>query len=302
MATRTDSIALIRSVLQITGADERLTNTEIGERFDEAILRFSGDFAKRSKYTSIGNGNMTYRLPADWVRTVSFVEKIEYPIGFIPKLFVDSNAFATEEADETGRAVTGTSGNDTATLTTASDAIFYRKGFPVTISQGTNFDVVYLADDGNFSTGVLSLSANLANTYTTGATVSIDDYVTFTDNAPSASEGFVLHYSTSYVLTDSVDDVPSTFYNPLVNLASALCAYSISAEFGDHIDSTISADVVDYQAKSLEWRTIGENLEKQYNDVINKGDNDVVAHGSYVDVDTVMSDGRSWIFHNRLSR
>ena len=302
MATKTASLVLVRQKLQITSADEELTDAEMGNLWDEAVNQLSLDKPLMLKETSAGNGNATYRLPSGWSASVSVVDKIEYPGGYVPKEWIDQNNYLTNEVDTTARACTGTATESTITLTTAAQALFYKEGYPITITDGSNTETFYLTADGNTSTGVLSLSSALSNSYAGGSTVAINHFFTFIADTPSSSDFFVLHYSGKYTLDDSTDTVPSMLYNPLINLTASLCAYSIAANHAKTADSTIGADIVDYQQKTEKWTEIGDKFNGIYLDAVKKGDSETVAAGVYGDIDMRTNDGRDFVFKNRTLR
>ena len=303
MATKTASLALIRAKLQIVGTDNTILDTELSSLFDEGLIQLAIDKPREAKSSITGNGGTIYPLPSSWVRGSSTLERVEYPGGSSPKEFIDQNHYQTHEVDNSQYGFTGTATESELTLDTASDAIYFKKWMPITISQGSNEETFYLTADGNTSTGVLSLSSALANTYTSGAKVYLNDIVEFLANTPGTAEFFVLHYLGGYTLSDTVDNVPTNLYNALINKNCSIVAYSISAHYGRSMDSTIGADIVNYDGKPTTWREIGDKFDKLYNKAISGGSGDDVRPvAAFVDVDIKTSDDSYFVFHPSSQR
>lgn len=297
MATRSDTIQLVRSILQITGTDELLNDTEIGERVDQAVKAYSKLRPLTKHAETVGNGEQVYALPSDWYVGFSSVVSVELPVGSYPRTFLDENKYeVVENVDDTQRMInTATSGGSSVTLSTASDAGYFKSNQLVEIGDDNATETNWTSADGNTSTGVVALKNTLANTYSASPYIKRLNYIVFTETSPTTSDVFSIQYTTIHVLSDTRDTIPYSDYDAVVHLAAAYAAYSIADEFGKHQDSTISADAVDYATKSTEWRSIGDKHREIFDDYM--GLTKTTAGAELQDLDPRFTWGRTFLFH-----
>jgi len=297
MATRSDTIQLVRSILQITGTDELLNDTEIGERVDQAVKTYSRYRPYVKYYEIIGNGEQVYPLPSDWYVGFSAVTSIELPAGNYPRTFADPNDYeVVENVDSTQRTInSATPGSTSVTLATASDAGYFKANQLIEIGDDSASETNWTAADGNTTTGVLSVKNNLAANYTSNPYVKKLNYLLFKETTPQSTDLINFEYTTIHVLDDSTDTIPFADYDPVVHLAAAFAAYSISDEFGKHQDSTISADAIDYATKSAEWREIGNKHKEIFHEYMGLGS--TTAGATITDLDPTFAWGRRFLYH-----
>ena len=297
MATRSDTIQLVRSILQITVADELLNDTEIGERVDQAVKAYSRLRPYTKHQETVGNGEQVYALPSDWHVGFSSIVSVELPVGSYPRQFLDPNEYeVVENVDSTKRTINAaTSGGSSVTLSTAADAEYFKSNQLVEVGDDNASETNWTSADGNTSTGVVFLKNTLAANYSTNPYIKRLNYILFTSTSPTLTDVFSLQYTTLHTLTDTTDTIPFSDYDAVVHLAAAYAAYSIADEFGKHQDSTISADAIDYATKSQEWQTIGDKHKQIFDEYI--GMDEASAGAALQDIDSRFGWGRSFLFH-----
>ncbi|MHC4076178.1 MAG: hypothetical protein ACYSRZ_07180 [Planctomycetota bacterium] len=285
---------------------ELLSDTEIKALIDDAVLQYSRDIPLEKKLEVVGNNEYEYGLPSDWINEFSIVDKVEYPAGEQIPNFIDQNEFeVVEKVDVTERTIDSASAAATQiVLSTATEAVFFKKGEIITISDADASETNQVAADGNTTTGVVTVKTALANTYDDTQVVKKKAFMRFLNNNPISSDYFAYYYRTKHTLTDtSADDtIPSIDLEAVNHLAASFCAMAIAAEFAKKQMSTIDADSIDFGAKSDQWQEIAKSNAKIYADHIGKGESGKSASGIIADLDSTFGWGRRWLHHGGRAR
>ena len=287
-------------------ARELLSDVEIKALIDSAVLEYSKDVPLIKKAETIGNGEYEYSLPSDWINNFSFVDKIEYPAGEQNPNFIDRNEFeVVEKVDTTDRTIdNATSGDSSITLSTVTEAGYFKKGEIITISDADASENNVVTADGNITSGVVTVKNTLTNTYDSTPVVKKRSFVRFLTTAPISSDYFTLYYQTKHAFDETTanDTIPSIDLDPVLYLSAAYCALAISADFAKKQQSTLGADSVDFGMKSDQWQKVADKNRKIYTDHVGKGEGGKKASGIIGDLDSRYSWGRNWLFHGQRTR
>lgn len=309
---RADAITLVQSYLRLGAGQELIFDNEIGDMLDNAVELHSEKFPREMRLDTIGNGESNYHLPGDWVDDLSVVMDIEYPTGEQVPNNIDRSTFAVIKTDTTARGVnSASSGATSITLTTAANAGYYKKGDPLTITNGTGASKVtqqnWTSADGNTSTGAVTLKNALSSALNSSPTVAKASHVRFLEDSPSSPNVFTLKYGIAHTLSDTSNTLPTNACKAFCHLTASLVAYAISAKFAQHQDSSFGADAVDYANKSELWKNVAEDQRKLYNDHFgikeeSEGGSGVPAAGVIADLDMKYGWGRKWLWHGGAFR
>lgn len=79
-------------------------------------------------------------------------------------------------------------------------------------------------------------------------------------DAPTATETVRV----TYTIPHSEESVPVTDLEAVGNLAASFCLRKLAASYGQTVDPTISADVVNYRSKTDEFRRLADSYESLY--------------------------------------
>lgn len=306
MATRTETIALIRNIIKDDNATSSLNlldATEVGECIDRAVDEYSKDKPLINQNSKIGNSEHELALPSDWINKFSSINNIEYPAGDQVPTYIDENNYLTIEEDTTSRTIdTASTAATSITLSTASEATYFADQEIIEIGDDDASETNWASADGNTTTGVLAVKNAIANTYDSNPYVKKIDNLLLKADEPLSSEYMVLQYTLPHTHSDASDTIYTNDYRAVAYLSAAYACFSIAAIFAKKQDSTHEADSMDFGAKAAEWQARGEKFEAIYNDHIGKGEEEKKAASSAVDIDARFQWGRSLLFHGQKTR
>lgn len=89
---------------------------------------------------------------------------------------------------------------------------------------------------------------------------------------PASGYKLRYEYSIPHVLNEDTCTIPDSDIEPVVSLAAAFCFWSLAAKFAQSTDSTIEADVIDYQRKSDLYATLAKEKMATYNSLMGLGE------------------------------
>lgn len=122
-----------------------------------------------------------------------------------------------------------------------------------------------------------------------------------TTTPESGTDNIIVSYTTRHVHTDELDTVPADDLDAVCWLAGAYAADTLAAKQAATSDSSISADVVNYQSGVDRWRAVARQLRERYQAHLGMGGK-VPPAGRTVDWDTNGSLGQDRLFHPRRWR
>lgn len=304
MATLTSIVADVREILQITAANERLTDAEMQDRVNDALDIYSKDRARILYQEYIGNSEHEYVLPSSWIVDFSIMRTIEWPGGSQVRDFEDQNEIEIVRVDISERTIdSASSGGTSITASTATDAGYFKDGEIVTIKDDDTSETNWITANGNTTSGVIAIKNALANTYDATPLILKQNHLTFKEVEPNATDYFVVEYTAQHLLDDSGNDtIPVTDYNSFSHLAASLCAQSIADDFAKSIDSNFGADSVDHLENAELWRNIMKDHMKIYDNHVGKGESVVTPVSIVRETDVRYSWGRRFLFHGNRTR
>jgi hypothetical protein len=95
---------------------------------------------------------------------------------------------------------------------------------------------------------------------------------------------------------DPTTTVPARDFYAVCKLAAALCCQSLAVRYGQTMDSTLGADVVNYQSKTNFYASRAKELRAQYREMLGL-DTPPRASGAFVDWDMRGGDDTEFISH-----
>lgn len=87
----------------------------------------------------------------------------------------------------------------------------------------------------------------------------------FLNSTPSAAQTFRMTFTALHTITTSSSTVPSIDTQCLVNLAAALMAEQLAADFENRAPSTYPDATIDLRSKAQEWQTQADRYYTQWN-------------------------------------
>lgn len=87
------------------------------------------------------------------------------------------------------------------------------------------------------------------------------------DAAPAVTDTVRILYSALHVEAT----IPAADREAIASMAAAVCLRQLAARYGQSMDPTLSADAVNYQSKTDQYRRLAEALEQQYSDHLGIG-------------------------------
>lgn len=301
MATRTETVNLVKQLLQISTSS--VSATDIGEAVDKAVEQYSKDVPREVVSQFVGVNKYDYDISnylSSWVDDFSVIKEIEYPVGDQTKNLIEDIDWEIYEPDTSAYTMaTAASAGTQGTLSSTANYVYFQEDNCVYLSDGTNSQVNWLTANAS-TAGVLTFKNALDNDYTT---VTRRKCLRFPYYTPDSDEVVAVRYTTyPHTLDDSTDTIPTGDYLAVAYLSAAMTALFLSAKYAKSSDSSISADTVDYLSKSEQWKTVAEEYFKQYNDHIGQKEDSEVGSSHTKDWDTFYMWGTDRLFHNRRWR
>lgn len=301
MATKTEMITLVQSLLQISTSSLSSEDTE--EAIDAALLHYSKDLPRDIYGQFAGQGEYNYDIANvldEWIDDFSVIKDIEYPVGSQSPEEIEDIDWEVYDPDSSEYTIsTASSAATSVTTATAAEALFFQQYNVVYIADDSNNEINWASANGNTTTGEITLKNALSNAYT-GGSVKQRKALRFLGYTPSSSEVVLVRYTTIHALTDSVDTIPTANYRAFSYLCASLAALMISAKYAKSSNSSIGADSVDYLSKVDEWRKVSEYYLDQYQSNIGiPADGTPLAASQTKDWDTFFAWGSDYLFHNR---
>lgn len=303
MPTRVQTIARVRNILEIRGTNEILTDAQIGERVDDALSIYSKHRSRQIFEEYQGNGQHEFALPASWVDEFSTIISVELEGGGQIRTFVDMNDIEIVEVDTTSRTLDNVaSGATSVTLSTVAEAVFFRDGEIVTISDTDASETNWITADGNTTTGVATILNAADNLYDSTPVIRKQNHITFRADEPDSAMYFIVEYAGRHIHNGS-DTIPINDYEAFSHLSSSVAAESIADHFAKLQETGFSADAVIFGDKPDEWRAMAVNHLKIYNNHMGIiDDKSVIAVGMMQDLDPKLTWRRQFLFHGGRAR
>jgi len=304
MATHTNTITSVRRKLQITGTNELLTDTEIGDCIDEAVRKYSTHKPREVIDQIAGQAEYDYDVAnylASWVDDFSQIMKVEHPAeNQTIELLEDEDWELYKPDPGTYTIDNASSGGTTITLSTATEALFFKDNNSIYIADDDANEINWTCGDGVPSTGVVTLKNALSNTYDATPFVSKRKVLRFLVDSPSTTEIIMVTYTAIHTLSDAIDTLPAHDYDAVVNIAASLCASEIASELAKQSDPSIMGDVIDHLDKSRRWSEIAKEYEEKYMDQLGiTEESGVVGASAESEQDAVYAWGTDRLFHPR---
>lgn len=185
--------------------------------------------------------------------------------------------------------------------------------------DGTSYDFALPSDwiDGfSYITGQIEYPAD---DYQDPEYIDDDDWMLFTklvssvkttyfrtrSFTPASGKTIRYLYAVPHTLSNSTNTIFETDFEAVVNLATAICFWALAAKYAQSADSSIEADVVDYQRQSDMYVELAKSKMEYYNRMIGKGQfakekSAAIAGVSTKDLDMSFQYGADFITHPRL--
>ena len=129
-------------------------------------------------------------------------------------------------------------------------------------------------------------------------------YLRFSGFVPASSYSFRYEYALPHTLDKETCTIFEIDFEAVVALAAALCFWALAAKFAQTSDSSIEADVVDYQRVSDIYKDLAINQMSHYNTLMGKGGEKeggsggaAIAGVSVKDLDMTYKFGRPFLTH-----
>jgi hypothetical protein len=121
---------------------------------------------------------------------------------------------------------------------------------------------------------------------------------------PSVGETVRVTWTKPHLVDTAGSTIPAHDEEAVSNLAAAVGLRELAAYYANTTDATILADSVNYRSKSSEYLKLAGELEQQYRQHlgIKEGESDLVAGGTFVDVDRTNSLNQDQLTHPKRWR
>lgn len=122
---------------------------------------------------------------------------------------------------------------------------------------------------------------------------------------PSASQTFVMEYTTEHSIGGSSSTIHETHFYAICNLAASYCLRALAARFAQHSDSSMAADAVAYRDKTKQYTDIADKLELKYLQAVGKSPGDLKTKkfaSTTRDYDTRFITGHAHLTHPEAKR
>ena len=97
-------------------------------------------------------------------------------------------------------------------------------------------------------------------------------YLRFLTFVPASADKIRYEYATLHTINESTNTINDGDIEAVINLTAALCFWALAAKFAQSTDSTIEADVIDYQRKSDLYTTLAKEKMAIYNSLMGLGE------------------------------
>jgi len=304
MPTLTQTIDLLRQVLQIPNADSLIPDNDIMSIVEDlAINRFSEVRPREFHQDYIGNSEYNVALPSSWQDNLSAISNMFIQGAGQDRGEIDPNEYEVIPVDDSTRGLSNVSnGANSITLSTVANAGYFKNDDIIRIGNSSTINSAgetnWCSADGNASTGVITLKNATAAAYSSTPVVKKIDHIRFYRAAPTSSETFVVNYGGLHTHDEDTDTVETADYNAFVNLCAALVAESIAAGFSKHTAPSFNADAVDYGTLAQQWQERADKHLVRFNEHFGIG-NEAQAHaaGAFQDLDLKFTHGKEFLFH-----
>ena len=227
---------------------------------DYALLEFSNVSPYKVKKYYAGLGEFSYALPSDWDTNFSKILSIEYESGEQVPNITEGKDYILYEPDVSHYTIgNATAAATSVTLSTATNALFFKDGDVITIGDATTSESNRVVTNGNGTTGVVVVAA-LTNTYNSTPYICKQSVIRFKDDSPGTTSAFLLEYTTIHTLDESTFTIDAHLKPGFKYLCAAIVCELIAADFGYSTDASLSADNVDYLAKAEFWTRKAEKF------------------------------------------
>lgn len=89
---------------------------------------------------------------------------------------------------------------------------------------------------------------------------------------PASGHKLRYEYAIPHTFNEATCTIPDNDIESVVSLAAAFCFWALAAKFAQSTDSTIEADVIDYQRKSDLYATLAKEKMATYNSLMGLGE------------------------------
>ncbi|MFQ5638220.1 MAG: hypothetical protein ACE5IR_09540 [bacterium] len=297
--------ARVRRILKDTGLTDTLKlllDAELNERIDDAAHIYSDDKPRELSRNIVGDDEHDYALSSDYQADFSQVRKVEYPGGKFHPQFLDDDQWGVYEPDDSKYTTASiSSGATSVTMSTVSQAVFFKDGDVVEIGDDNTSQEIRIGTDGNTTTGVVAFKSGqtASNNYTTNPYIKLIRVLRLPSYTPLPSEFVRVVFTARHIHTDSTDTIPTTDYEAFTHLCASLAAESIANKFRQSSDSSVPSDSVDHLSQATLWMEAAEKHRDIYNSHIGKSSEDVVGYAASIDLDTRFQWGRDFVYHPR---
>lgn len=132
-------------------------------------------------------------------------------------------------------------------------------------------------------------------------------YLRFLSFTPATGKTIRYTYVVPHTLNSSTNTIFEIDFKAVVHLAAAICFWALAARYAQSADSSIDADVVDYQRQSDMYVELAKSNMEYYNRILGKGqfakDNSAATAGiSTRDLDMAYQYGSDYLTHPHYTR
>jgi len=257
-----------RDRLKLSDTSELMLPGEIESHFDRALLRHS-DFSFNVKTAHFDGGFIKYHLPSDWVIGSSKITELRFfSGGRYTGEKIKSAVDIYDQVDTTGYNVaTVSAGATTVTLSTVGYAARFKADDPVVlVNAGAEVEDNRVSTDGNGISGAVGILTPAGNTYSSSPQIKFHNYFRLRQDAPDATDLFVLSYSIPHVYTEDANEitVPESECDAVADLTAAYAARALAALFSTGAISSIESDTFDSGTNADRWTALADKYEGQY--------------------------------------
>lgn len=116
---------------------------------------------------------------------------------------------------------------------------------------------------------------------------------------PATGETLRVTWTKPHVIDVAGSTIVAHDEEAVANLAAAIGLRELAAHYANTVDPTLAADSVNYRSKSSEYLKLANELEQQYREHlgIKDGESELIAGGTFVDVDRTSSVNQDLLTH-----
>ena len=307
MSTLVQAETRIRELLSYTGTDEDILDTVIQSMLANVLEVFSKDSPRILRSERVGNSEYQLEIPSLFNIDFSTLERIVHPVGGQQnEIEIDNNEYRVVRVDTTTRGTaTITSGASELTLSTVTDAAFYKVNDLIRIADNDANEVNWCSADGNVSSGVVTLKNTAANLYDATPLVSKSNHVLINNVSPLSPDLTRMEFTGLHVLTSTTGDdtIPVNDLIHFYHLGTSMVALAYSAFFAKKAITGVDADSIDFQQKADSWKIIADQWMTIYKESLGiTGESKVKAGASILDIDSRYQWGSRFLTHNSRFR